>query len=84
MSITRLTEDVTKELLKILDADSDKAQDVSQVVEKAIIEAVRDANSQCVDVVRGCCSEDMDLAHKIAREIELKQKALIANLSSMR
>lgn len=84
MSIPRLTEDVTLELLKLFGDGTGKSEEVSQIVEKALVAAVEDTRTRCVDVVHGCCEEDQDLAHKIAREIELKETALIANLSGMR
>ena len=49
----------------------------------AVAKSGSTAVSICVDTIKGCCS-DADLAHKIAREIDQKEKALVANLSSMR
>lgn len=84
MSIPGLTDEVTAEILKIFGNKAGKSAEVSPIVEKALIAAMQDARERCIDVVHGCCSEDQDLAHKIAREIEQKEIALIANLSSMR
>ena len=57
---------------------------VKSVIQEAVIKAVLETRSTCVDVAKECCSADRDLAHKVAEEIRLANTALIANLSSMR
>jgi hypothetical protein len=46
--------------------------------------AARACAATCGHAARACCSEDEDMAHKIAREMERAQQALVANLSSLR
>jgi len=84
MSIKRLADNTAEEILKSLDGDVNKSDDISWIVEKALLTVLREAREGCVDVVNICCSPDRDLAHKIADELQLKEKALIANLSSLR
>lgn len=62
----------------------EQAKAVVGFIEKAIIEAVVEANQRCTKVAAKCCSADRDMAHKIADEIKRDETALIANLSAMR
>lgn len=57
---------------------------VAKIIEAAMIDAYLDCAERCAHVARGVCEEDEDMAHKLAREIERANKALIANLESMR
>jgi hypothetical protein len=83
MVIKQLAENATADIVAAIGADGSQSAEISGIVEKALIEAVLDVRARCVDTIKGCCS-DADLAHKIAREIDQKEKALVANLSSMR
>ena len=84
MSIKQLADNTAKEILKSLNSNVNKSDDVALIVEKALLTVLREAREGCADVVNVCCSPDRDLAHKIADELRLKEKALIANLSSLR
>ena len=84
MSIKQLADNTTKEILKSLANDVDQSDNIAWIVEKALLTVLREAREGCVDVVNVCCSPDRDLAHKIADELRMKEKALIANLSSLR
>ena len=57
---------------------------VDKVVEDLVIEAMRECAAKYGRAASACCSEDEDMAHKIKREVEQTQNALIANLSSLR
>lgn len=84
MSVKQLADDTAKEVLKSLGRDHEKLADISGIVEKALLAVLHESQEHCVEVVNICCSPDQDLAHKIAAELSLKQRALIANLSSLR
>ena len=62
----------------------EQAKAVAELIERAIIDSYQDAASRCATVASECCSEDQDLAHKVADEIRRANIALIANLSSLR
>jgi len=62
----------------------EETRKVSDVIERAIIDAVRESSQRSSSAAALCCSADQDMAHKIAEEIERANVALIANLSSMR
>ena len=61
-----------------------QAEQVTRIIEQAMIESYRDCTERCVHTAMDCCSEDRDLAHKIADELRRSNTALIANLSSLR
>ncbi len=62
----------------------EQAKAVAEVIERAIIDSYQDAAGRCATVASECCSEDQDLANKVADEIRRANIALIANLSSLR
>ena len=86
MSFRTRSEEATKAVIGTLQASTSEEQskEVMTIIERAVIEAVAEANQRCTQVAMNCCSADRDTAHKIASEIERGHKALIANLSSLR
>jgi hypothetical protein len=62
----------------------EQTEQAVKIVEQAVIKAVLDVRSQCVDAALNCAPADQDTAHKIATEIRQANNLLIANLSSMR
>jgi len=86
MTLRSQAEAATKAVIQALGAAPDAAQTraATDVIERAMIESYLDAAERCAGVARRCCSEDRDMAHKIAKEIERANQALIANLSSLR
>ena len=63
---------------------ADNEQLVAGIIERAMKDAIVEATSHSSDAAVACCGPDADMAHKIAREIDRKKTALIANLSSLR
>lgn len=59
-------------------------QAIDAVIEDLVIEALRESAASFGHAATACCSEDEDMAHKIAREVEQARAALVANLSSLR
>ena len=86
MNLTEKSENVARGVFDALgiSPDSDQSRKVAAIVEKAIIDAVLETKSQCLDVAAECCAPDKDLAHKISKDQRLATEALIANLSSLR
>ncbi len=62
----------------------DQAKRVADEIERAVINAVLEERQRCTGVAKQCCSPDLDMAHKIAKQIEHDNEVLIANLSGMR
>ena len=54
---------------------------LTAIIAKAMENAVLEASTQHSSVCVNCLTHEMDLAHKIREEMELKKVALIANLS---
>ncbi len=84
MSLHELADDTASKIIRSLGLADDKVAEVSRIVEDALVTAIQSTREGCVRTVNICCSPDQDLAHKIAEELAIKEKALIANLSSMR
>ena len=84
-SLRERAEAATKEVQEILGVTADThPKEIADALEQTIINALLEERQRCADVAFKCCSEDMDKAHKIAKEINRGNTALIANLSSMR
>lgn len=67
-----------------VDPDEEHLRQVSQVIERSIVNAILSETERYTHVVMSCCSADLDLAHKLAAEIRSSNEALITNLASMR
>ena len=74
MSFRSRSEAAAKAVFDSLGAtpDEEKQKLVVGAIEKAIVDAVVEANQQCAQVAMQCCSADKDMAHKIANEIATK------------
>ena len=57
---------------------------VTAIIAKAMEHAVLETSSQHSNVCVNCLTHEMDRAHQIRQEMELKKVALIANLSGLR
>lgn len=66
------------------DLSADQRKAVDAVIEDLVIEAMRECAATCGHAASACCSEDEDMAHKVAQEVKQAQEALVANLSSLR
>ncbi|NQV99186.1 MAG: hypothetical protein HQ483_05785 [Rhodospirillales bacterium] len=63
---------------------ADQTNQVSEIIQKAVIKAMLQGQHSAVDAALDCPEADQDIAHKIATAIRHKNDALIANLSSLR
>jgi len=64
-------------------SDEQKKQ-IADLVDDAIIKALLEGQHRAVDAALSCAEADRDMSHKIAKEIRLKNDALIVNLTSLR
>ncbi len=62
----------------------EEIRQIAEIVESAMTDAIHETSQKSSQVVRSCCSADLDMAHKISTELELAKKALLANLMSLR
>ncbi len=86
MSFRKKADKTTSAVAEALGAapTPEQAKAVAELIERAIVDSYHDAASRYATVASNCCSEDQDLAHKVADEIRRANIALIANLSSLR
>lgn len=86
MSFRTRSEATAKTVFEALGLSPSEAQGkaVIAMIEQALVDTAAEANARCAKVAKECCNADMDLAHKIAREIDQRHEALISNLSSLR
>ena len=57
---------------------------ITAIIAKAMEDAVHETSSQHSSVCVNCLTHEMDLAHRIREEMELKKIAIIANLTALR
>lgn len=86
MTIRAVSEKTAQAILGKLEVTPSEARtkEVVSLIEQAMIDTLVEANQRSTEAARKCCSADLDMAHKIAAELERSHQALIANLSGMR
>ena len=62
--------------------DADLAKEITDVIEKSIIDVVLEERQRCANVAVGHGTPDADLAHKIAEDINRAKNAEIAGRAS--
>ncbi len=62
----------------------DERKKILQILEGALIKSIERATKSHHEATVICCGPEADLAHKIAEETALANKALIANLMALR
>ena len=86
MNLTNVANKAASEASNAIASELNEAEltKLTAIIAKAMEDAVLEASSQHSSVCVNCLTHEMDLAHKIREEIELKKIALIANLSGLR
>ena len=86
MTIRERAEKAVREACEAISAtlDEEQTKKVSDVIERALIDLMREAAKEHSVAVHNCCSPDLDTAHKIADEIRRRNDALIGNLQGLR
>ena len=86
MNLKNLADDAVADIDKSLPKDLSAAETeaIAKIVENTLIEAVAQTSRSCRDAAVVCCGPEADMAHKIAEEVKLARKALIANLMGPR
>ena len=86
MSLKSLVDNAVKDIGKTASkplSESDTAA-ISKIIEKSMVEAVRQSTKSCTTAAVVCCGPEADLAHKITEEVNRAQHVLITNLMAMR
>ena len=86
MSLKTLVDNAVKEIGKAVSTPLTESEtaNISRIIEKAMIEAVRHSSKSYTTAVVVCCGPEADLAHKIREEMDRAQHVLITNLMAMR
>lgn len=86
MSLQSLADNALIEINEILplEMSEDETAAIRKIIENTLLEAVAQASRSCREAAVICCGPEADIAHKIANEVKLAQKALIANLMGPR
>ena len=86
MNIRERAQSAAAGVIETLAASPTEAQTkkVTQLIERVVIDAMIEEGKRCAGVARECGVPDREVARRVAREIQLSNKALIANLSSLR
>ncbi len=86
VSLEKLSKETTLALEDAISANlsEDERKKVSQILKGALIKSVEQATKSHHEATVIWCGPEADLAHKIAEEMALANKALIANLMALR
>lgn len=86
MELKKRADQAVGEICQALDVTAAVAREhgIAAIVEQAMIDAVLTASSRSTSVVQTVCEHEMDMAHKLAAEIDRANTALITNLTGMR
>jgi hypothetical protein len=86
MDLRQHVESVVQDVCKVVPTslDAEQTGKISEIVERALVEVMRELAKHHSGAAQECCPPDQDLAHKIATEISQKNDALIANLTGLR
>ncbi|VAV92395.1 hypothetical protein MNBD_ALPHA08-2026 [hydrothermal vent metagenome] len=81
-----IAENTIEEIKKIAGPalSDEQKQQISHLIDDAVVKALLEGQHRAVDAALNCPDADQDLTHKIAKEIRLKNDALIVNLTSLR
>ena len=79
-------QNLTQEIFDILGVRPSGAQGdkVAHAIEQVIVKALEKSVERSTNAATEICSADRDMGQKIIEEIQIVNKALIANLSAMR
>ncbi|MCP4488416.1 MAG: hypothetical protein GY820_14005 [Gammaproteobacteria bacterium] len=86
MSLEKISKETTLAIKDAIlgDLSEDELKKISQILESALIKSVERSTESHREATVICCGPEADLAHKIAEEMGLANKALIANLMALR
>ncbi len=86
MTLERHAQDTAAEIFSFLGIEPEPGQreTVGKLIEKALIEAVLEERERFEKAALDVCTEDRDIAHKLAEAAQHDRDVLIANLSAMR
>jgi len=86
MNLTKVANKAAADASNAIASSLNEAElaNLTTIIAKAMENAVLEATSQHSNICTNCLTHEMDLAHRIREEMELKKIAIIANLSGLR
>jgi hypothetical protein len=86
VSLEKISKETTFAIKNAISANlsENECEKISQILKSALIKSVEQTTKTHHEAAVICCGPEADLAHKIAEEMALANKALIANLTAMR
>ena len=86
MSLEKISKETAFALENAIATDfsEEEREKISQILKSALIKSVEQTTKSHKEAAVICCGPEADLAHKIAEEMSLANKALIANLTALR
>ena len=87
MSVESSIEDTTAAILAALPnhdlSDTERGQ-ISDIVSQLLVKTVEKTTKNHQETAANCCGPELDLAHQLREEMNLRKDALISNLKALR
>ena len=87
MSVESSIEDTTTAILAALpnhDLSAAERDQISDIVSQLLVKTVEKTTKNHQETAANCCGPELDLAHQLREEMNLKKDALISNLKALR
>jgi hypothetical protein len=87
MSVESSIEDTTAAILAALPNHSlsdTEREEISDIVSRLLIKTVEKTTKNHQETAANCCGPELDLAHQLREEMNLRKDALISNLKALR
>jgi len=87
MSVESSIEDTTAAILAALpnhDLSDVEREQIATIVSQLLVKTVEKTTKNQLKTAVNCCGPEIDLAHQLREEMNLKKDALISNLKALR
>lgn len=87
MSTEHTVEKTTASIVSALshhELSNEEKEHIKAIISTSLANAVETTSDENLSTAVICCGPEADLAHKIRHEVNLKKKALVANLLGLR
>jgi hypothetical protein len=87
MSVESSIEDTTAAILAALpnhDLSDVEREQITTIVSQLLVKTVEKTTKNQLKTAVNCCGPEIDLAHQLREEMNLKKDALISNLKALR
>jgi hypothetical protein len=87
MSVQSSIEETTEAIMASLSSHelyNAEKEDVARIVSQLLVKTVEKTTKNHMETADDCCGSELDLAHQLRQEMNLKKEALISNLKALR